>query len=106
MKVPLRDGQWADLRERINHSEDKRLSRLARASKASDDPLDWQTELVRAFVRAWSVNDVDGQPIDIADSDAIERAPADIIDLLWEQASDAYTGATVPNASTEKPSSS
>jgi hypothetical protein len=98
MRVELRDGQWADLRERINHGTDKEI-KVAAARSRSDPGLafDWQTTIVRAFVREWHVLDPDGVAIPIADPDAIERAPDDIIDELFEKSSDAWLGATVPN---------
>jgi hypothetical protein len=98
MRVELRDGQWADLREHITHATDKQI-KVARLQAMKDDTVafDWGTVLVRAFVRDWNVKDPDGNPITIADPDAIERAPDDIIDELFDPCSEAWAGATVPN---------
>lgn len=100
-RIELRDGQWADMRERITHGTDKAIK--AARIKSRDDPeiaFDWTTQLVRAFVRDWSVRDPDGDPVVITDPDAIDRAPDDIVDTLFEKAAELWVGATVPNAST------
>lgn len=101
MRVELRDGQWAELRERITHGTDKELKRAWRRGK--DDPLqrfDFDTALVRAFLRDWAVRDPDGNPIPPTDGDAIDRAPDDVVDVLVKEAARAWTGATVPNGLT------
>ena len=98
MRVDLRDGQWAELRDRITHATDKDIKRSrARGMQNGEDAFDWTTVIVRAFVREWSVKDPDGQPIPLTDPDAIERAPDDIIDELWPLAADAWNRASVPN---------
>jgi hypothetical protein len=101
MRVELRDGQWADLREHITHSVDKSIKVASVRSKADETLLfDWQTAIVRALVRDWNVRDPDGHEILITDADAMERAPSDIIESLFDPCSDAYIKATVPNAPT------
>lgn len=98
MRVELRDGQWAELREHITHGVDKQIKRARVKGQANpEDAFDWQTVLVRAFVKEWHVLDPDGAAIPVADEDAIDRAPDDIIDALFPKAAEAYTGATVPN---------
>lgn len=100
-RIELRDGQWADLRERINHGTDKELKRaVIRSRTEAEAAFDANTFLVRAFVRDWHVQDPDGQPIAIADTDAIDRAPDDIVDQLATAAVELWTGATVPNVLT------
>jgi hypothetical protein len=100
-RIELRDGQWADLRERITHGTDKAIKNARLVSRKDDaQAFDWTTVLVRAFVRDWSVRDPDGQPIAIADADAIDRAPDDVIDVLFSAAAEAWVGATVPNSPT------
>lgn len=101
MRVELRDGQWAELRERITHGTDKLLKVTLRKGRADDAyAFDIDTELVRAFVSAWRVNGPDGAPIPLTDADAIERAPDDVIDVLGSTCVALWTGATVPNAPT------
>ena len=100
-RIELRDGQWAELRERITHAVDKDIKKQRTAIlKAEEGPWDWPTVLVRTFVRDWNVKDPDGSPIPITDPDAIERAPDDIIDTLFEKAAEQWVGATVPNPPT------
>lgn len=95
MRVELRDGQWADLRERITHGDDKAIKR-----KYRDDPTEAATEMIRRFVVTWSVKDPDGKPIDLSDADAIDRVPEDIADELFDAAGAHYKVATVPNPPT------
>jgi hypothetical protein len=98
MRIELRDGQWAELRERITHSVDKDIKRARNRSFAnSEDAFDWVTVIVGAFVRDWNVQDPDGNPIPVGDPDAIDRAPDDIIEELFTPATEAWVGATVPN---------
>ena len=79
MRVELRDGQWAELRERINHGTDKELKKLVLRTTGDESVgLDLDTAVVRAFVTAWHVLDPDGSVIPLGDADAIERAPDDI----------------------------
>jgi hypothetical protein len=97
-RIELRDGQWAELRERITHGVDKDIKRArTKAMTEAEAEFDWTTVITRAFVREWNVKDPDGNPIPITDPDAIERAPDDIIDVLWPKAAEAWTGATQPN---------
>ena len=105
MKVTLRDGQWAELRERITHGQDKEITKARRRMREDvEETTADVTALLRAFVVTWKVNDLDGKPIAFDDSDAIDRAPSDIIDTLVGKTLPLYAPATVPNPST--PSSS
>jgi hypothetical protein len=104
MRIELRDGQWAELRERITHGTDKELKRAIQRGK--DDPPERftvDTVLVRAFTRTWHVLDPDGAVILLADADAIDRAPDDIVDKLALAALDLWTGATLTNPETGAP---
>jgi len=101
MRIDLRDGQWADLRERITHGVDKELKRaVQRGRDAPVERFDVDTVLVRAFTRSWYVLDPDGAVIPLSDADAIDRAPDDIVDKLAVAALDLWTEATVPNVPT------
>lgn len=99
MRVELRDGQWAELRERITHAADKRIRRAYLVSERADI-VEAQTVKIREFITAWSVNDPDGKPIDLSDADAIDRLPEDIADELHEEADNHYGRATRPNPPT------
>ena len=103
MRVELRDGQWAELRERITHGQDKEIrrarvhTRLNLEEAAADDI----TVALRIFIRDWHVLDPEGNPIVLTDADAIERMPADLADELIGIVTPLYAGpATVPNPST------
>lgn len=101
MRVELRDGQWAELRERITHGQDKVLKRAYRRSRDEPDArYDFDTLIVRIYVTAWAVVDPEGARIDLADADAIDRAPDDIIDTLLPRAIEQWTGAQIPNPPT------
>ena len=103
MRIELRDGQWADLREHISHGQDKDIKRAQMRSRL--DPggsaFEGDTVALRTFIRAWSVNDTDGAPIPLTDADAIERMPSDIADDIAAKVNGLYhPEATVPNAPT------
>ncbi|HXJ66731.1 MAG TPA: hypothetical protein VNN79_23480 [Actinomycetota bacterium] len=101
MRIELRDGQWADLRDRITHGQDKEIKRAGVRVEANREALvEWPTVLLRAFIEAWNVKDVDGNPIDLADPDALDRAPSDIIDVLFPHAVAQQKATTVPNSPT------
>lgn len=101
MRIELRDGQWADLRERITHGQDKVLKKALAAAKGNDAAaIDFDTIVVGIFLRDWYVKDPDGNPIPATDADAVERAPEDIVDLLVDKGVELYTGATVPKENT------
>ena len=101
MRIELRDGQWADLRDRITHGVDKDIKRaVVRAQRDSLDAFDYETVVTRAFVRDWLVRDPDGRDIPIGDVDAIERAPDDIISALAIAAAERWTAVTIPNVPT------
>ena len=101
MRIDLPDGQWAELRERITHAQDKDIKRLiTKAQKDEEVWLDVDTLTLRTFLRDWYVKDPDGNPIPAADPDAVERAPSDITDELETHALRLYTGATDPNSPT------
>lgn len=101
MRVELRDGQWADLRERITHGQDKAIRR-ARLAGGKDPSVAYEsvTVLLRAYVRDWYVNDPDGNPIPLGDEDAIDRCPEDIADELFAAGAELWTGVKVPNLPT------
>jgi hypothetical protein len=98
MRIELRDGQWADLRERITHAQDKAIKKAyAKGLTEPDAKYDFDTVIAREFARAWDVNDPDGKPIPLTDEDAIDRAPDDVVERIVEEATPLWTGATVPN---------
>ena len=106
MRVDLPDGQWAELRERITHGQDKDIRRAFR--RAKDDPElapDFETVLVRTFVRDWHVNDPEGNPIPVGDADAMDRAPDNVVDTLVPVAYEGWTGSKLPDGNPTPPSS-
>ena len=101
MKLDLRDGQWAELRDRITHGQDKDIkAAIARGKTENASTWDWGDVIIRAFVKEWRVSDVDDVPIALADGDALDRAPDDIVDALLVAVSAIYKQATVPNSPT------
>lgn len=101
MRLELRDGQWAELRERISHGADKRI-KLANRKGRDDDAaaLEIDDVLIREFVTAWNVLDIDGSAIPLDAPDATDRLAEDVSDAIAIQAAEIYTGATAPNAPT------
>jgi hypothetical protein len=102
MRVELDDGQWVELRDRISHGQDKEIRRAR--MRAKDSPEDAIAEDItvslRVFIKAWNVNDPDGNPIPLTDADAIERMPHLMADELIGHILPLYMRATVPNAPT------
>lgn len=97
MRIELRDGQWAELRERITHGADKELKRLYRKMRTEPDLApDFETLLARTFVSSWHVIDPDGAAVPLADADAIDRAPDDVVDAVIPVAWEAWTGIKTP----------
>lgn len=109
MRVDLRDGQWAELRERISHAADKEIKKLGVRSlkpDGDDEKFDWQTLLVAKFLRSWNVLDVDGVPIPAEDPSPVEKMPGDIVDVLFDKATDLYAEIRDPNPPTPPSSDS
>jgi hypothetical protein len=106
MRVPLRDGQWAELYERISHGEDKEIRRASRRAVAN--PLEsagaGDTVALRVFIKAWNVLDKDGTAIALTDADAIDRLPEDLADELLLHIQPLYKATTVPNPPTPESS--
>lgn len=103
MRVELRDGQWAELRERLSHGDRKRLIKAYRAASGDDAAtLDCQTLIVALHLRTFHVLDVDGEaiPTDGDREEAVLRFPADIADTLLGEASDVFAENRDPNPPT------
>lgn len=101
MHIELRDGMSAELHDSITHGEDKAIKRAKIRAEANRETLvDWPTVILRAFLREWNVRDRSGADIPLADEDALDRAPDDIIDVLFPHAVDRYKATTVPNPPT------
>lgn len=101
MRLELRDGQWAELRERISHGADKRIKIANRKGRDDDaSALEIDDVLIREYVTAWHVLDIDGAAIPLTDPDATDRLPEDISDAIAIAAAEHYSGATAPNAPT------
>jgi hypothetical protein len=118
-RIELRDGQWAELRDHINHRTDKGIKlarRRAGEDRLSAEQFEWETLLIRLYARAWSIKDDEdaaielGDPIDLMAADPVglamsrrepvDRLPDDIADVLYKVAVEAWLGTTVPNAPT------
>jgi hypothetical protein len=84
MRVELRDGMWAELRDVISHGQDKEIRR-ARAAFAEDPAStagNVDTTALRVYVKAWSVQDPNGESIPLEAEDAIDRMPSDLADAV------------------------
>jgi hypothetical protein len=100
MRIELRDGQWAEMREHITHAEDKALRKAHWRGREDEDARgEYETLMVRTFTRTWHVLDATGAEIPYSDDDAIDRADHDVVDTLYGRAAQFYTGATNPNQS-------
>lgn len=98
MRVELRDGQWAELRERITHGQDNDIRRARQLGL--EGAVDWADVLVATFVESWHVLDLDGQAIPWEGVSSLARAPDDAVDALWEPVTKLYKASTDPNPPT------
>lgn len=108
MRLELPDGQWAEVRDRINHGQDKAL-KVAYNRGKEDVALrvEFDTVLIRTFVTSWFVKDVEtGAPIDLDDPTGIDRVADGVADAIAEAAADIWAGRTSPNAPTPPSSAS
>lgn len=80
MRVPLRDGMWAELRERISHGAVKSVIRAT----AVDD-LELMSAITTAYVSGWNVRDTDGQEIPFDAPDAFDRLTEDVAQALFAE---------------------
>jgi hypothetical protein len=100
MRIELPDGQWADLRDRITHGQDKeiRRARIRSGSSPAEEIGEAETVALRIFVKAWHILDTNGDVLPLEAPDAIDRMPSDLADALLGPIADALQRATVPNA--------
>lgn len=104
-RITLPRGQWAEIRERLSHGQAKDLRRAwIRGRAEPEEKVEVQSAYARAFVRDWNVVDIDGNPIPLTDPGAIDRAPDDVIDAIFDQVLPAESKATDPKAPTSGPS--
>jgi hypothetical protein len=88
MRLELADGQSATLRDRLTYGQAHGV-RAAYFAIERDPALqaDVDMALVRAYVSAWHVLDVDGNAVSL---DAPEQAPDDVIQAIAQQAADLF----------------
>lgn len=80
MRIDLRDGQWAEIRDVISHGAAKAVVRASRA-----DDLELMNATTMAYVKAWDVKDPDGLPVPFDAPDAFDRLPSDVAQAIYEQ---------------------
>lgn len=94
MRIELRDGQWADLREHITHGAEKRIRR----SLKDPDDFEFMTTVVDVYVRDWYVKDPEtNEAIPVDAPDRIDRAPDDVIDVLLTESQKLWKSTETPN---------
>lgn len=94
MRLELRDGQWADLRERLTYEQAKGVRVASLAIKSDRTALaDFDLALVRAYVSAWHVIGITGEAVPL---DTPETAPDDIIQPIATAALDIWNGQPDP----------
>lgn len=94
-RIPLPDGQWADVRDWLTHGEAKAVRKawLAAGVDIASAP-DVDTALVRAYVEAWHVIGRDGQPVPL---ERVEDAPSAVLDGLVPALTARWQGRADPN---------
>ena len=71
MRIDLRDGQWAEVRDVISHGAAKAVVRASRL-----DDLELMNATTMAYVKAWDVKDPDGLPVPFYALDGTTAASA------------------------------
>lgn len=95
--VALESGQSATLRERLTYGQARGVRAALLAADADRAAMaDLDLELVKAYVSAWSVTDLAGEPVSL---DTPELAPDDAIQTIAVQAIKLWQGtAQLPKA--------
>jgi hypothetical protein len=61
VRLPLSDGDWIDVRKRLNHGEHSRMLErlfiLTPEGEARRDPLKWADVIVTTYLLDWSLSD-------------------------------------------------
>jgi hypothetical protein len=67
VRVTLSDGQWIELKERLNHGEHQQMMERLYLTLENGDlrrqPLKWADVLVTTYLVNWSYTDPSGRPI-------------------------------------------
>lgn len=96
MRVPLPDGQWADIADVVTHGREKAISRAAFAARVDlVKTPDIPTVIVAAFLLAWNVRDEAGHELPVT-PEGIDGAPDAVIDVLLDAIRVLRTPATDP----------
>jgi hypothetical protein len=98
MRLPLEGGQWADLRDRLTYGQGHAV-RVALMAVDADRTatVDLDIALVRAYVSAWNVLDLDGNAVPL---DQPETAPDDVIQAIALAGIQAWKGKLDPKGMT------
>lgn len=98
MRLELRDGQWADLRERPTLAQ-ANLVRAAYVAAGGDSAavVDIAAAAVAAYVSDWHVLGEDGHELGI---DQVQDAPDDVVQAIAAEALRIFRGAPDPKGST------
>lgn len=94
VRLPLVDGgQWAELRDRLSYgaAHDVRVA-FVRMESSLEGAADLDIALVRAYVVAWHVIDLEGNTVPL---DAPETAPDDVIQKIALTALDIWNANAV-----------
>lgn len=96
MRLPLPEGQWAELRERLTYEQGREVyAAFIAVDKDRAALVDLNIVLVRNYVSAWSVRDLDGADVPL---EAPEGAPWDTLTDIAAKAIDIYKGRKDPKA--------
>jgi hypothetical protein len=105
VRLPLADGQYAVLRDRLTYGQGRqvRLALLA-AEKDRAAMADLDLALIGAYVSEWSVRDLAGEFVPL---DKAAEAPDDVVQAIALAAMDAWKGRLdVPKATAARSRSS
>ena len=93
MRLPLADGQWAELRERLLYGQAQPIrAAMVAADQDRSELANLDIQLVRGYVSAWHVLDLDGNAVSL---DTPELAPDDLIQNIAIAAIGIWNGSAV-----------
>ena len=94
MRLPLVDGQWAEMRERLTYGQAQPLRAAMGAAKQDFGTADQLTDaFLRAYVSSWNVLDLDGNAVPL---DQPDLAPDDVVQAIVLKAAELWKGMKMP----------
>jgi len=92
------EGQWAEIEMRPTHGDIRKIAKEVQRLQRGNDPMEAEDVLVQKLVKAWQINDSDGNDLPLAKA-SFEKVPQD----TWGRIIDDCTAVletNIPNPTT------